>query len=48
MEFISMKGTIKEPSSCYGDSKYKAFILVKSEQKFKIQIHIEIFDPVIG
>ena len=35
-------------SSCSDDSKYGALILGKSEQRFKIQSHFLIFDPIIG
>ena len=38
----------KKLSSCSDCSKYGPFILGQSEQKFKIQSHFGIFDPVIG
>ena len=45
---ILWREAVKKPSICYDDFKYGAFILGQSQQKFKVQSHFGIFDPVTG
>ena len=48
MELNCIKGTRKETIDFSDDYKNGAFVIGQSEQKFKIQSHSVIFDPVIG
>ena len=48
MQFIFLKESGKKQLSCSDDSKYGTFIIGQSEQQFKTQSHIGIFDSLIG
>ena len=48
MEIIVCMEAGNKRWSCSDDSKYGAFILGQSEQRFKIQSYFGIFDPVIA